>query len=308
MEVSIRSLRYLVAVADAGSVTGAARRLNVSQPSISYAVANLEADIGFPLFIRHRARGVSSTPAGARVVAEARHLLAHVRDFARNARSLGGEPAGDITLGCFLTVAPRYLPQLLAAFAQRHPAIRVRPEEGDQRQIIDSLMVGRTEVALAYDFALPEAADAIELAVLPAHVALPAGHRLAERERIALAELAEEPFLLLDLPHSRDYFMSLFRAKGIEPQVRFSSGSQELIRGLVGNGHGFAIQNSIARTPYASDGTRLAYVPLDADLAPVRLVLLSLTGLPARPAVGAFIGFVRDAFAPGGLFSDPQGT
>src|SRR3954471_3313980 len=126
MDLSLRALRYLVAVADQGSVTAAARRLHVSQPSISEALAARGAELGLPLFLRHHAKGVTPTPAGARVVAEARQLLAHAGDFARAARALGGHPAGEITLGCFLTVAPRFLPRLLAAFAARHPAISVR--------------------------------------------------------------------------------------------------------------------------------------------------------------------------------------
>ncbi len=306
MEFSLRALRYMVAVADHGSVTAAARRLHVSQPSISEALAALEAQLGLTLFLRHHARGVSPTPAGARVVAEARQLLAHAGDFARGARALGGEPAGEITLGCFLTVAPRFLPRILAAFAARHPAIGVRLEEGDQQEILAALELGRTELALAYDFALPEAVEATPLAALPPHAVLPARHPLATRARVTLAELVHEPLLLLDLPHSRDYFYGLFRSKGLEPRIGFASRSQELIRGMVGNGHGFAIQNAVPRSPYALDGSRLTALPLDPDLAPVRLMLLSPRRLPPRPAVAAFAGFLREAFARGGIFDEPQ--
>ena len=304
MEISLRALRYLVAVADQGSVTAAARRLHVSQPSISEALAALEAELGLALFLRHHARGVTPTPAGARVVAEARQLLAHAGDFARGARALGGEPAGEITLGCFLTVAPRFLPRLLSAFAERHPAISVRLEEGDQAEILAGIALGRTELALAYDFALPEAVEATPLVALPPHAVLPAKHPLARRPRLTLAELAGEPLLLLDLPHSREYFYSLFRAKGLEPRIGFASRSQELIRGMVGNGHGFAIQNAIPRSPYAVDGSRITALPLDADLAPVRLMLVAPRGQVTRPAVGIFAGFVREAFRAGGVFDE----
>lgn len=305
MDLSLRALRYLVAVADQGSVTAAARRLHVSQPAISETLAQLEAELGLPLFLRHHARGVTPTPAGARVVAEARQLLAHAADFARAARALGDAPAGEITLGCFLTVAPRFLPRLLSAFAERHPAITVRLEEGDQQEILSALALGRTELALAYDFALPDTVEVTPLAALPPHAVLPARHPLARRARLTLAELAAaEPLLLLDLPHSRDYFLALFRAKGVEPRIGFASRSQELIRGLVGNGHGFAIQNAVPRSPYAVDGSRIVALPLDPDLAPVRLMLLAPRGLPPRPAVAAFAAFLREAFAAGGIFDE----
>lgn len=143
---------------------------------------------------------MTPTPAGARVVAEARQLLAHAGDFARGARALGGEPAGEITLGCFPAAAPRFLPRLLPVFAARHPAISVRLEEDDQAEIA----LGRTELALAYDFAPSEAVEATPLVALPPHAVLPAKHPLARRPRLTLAELAGEPLLLLDLPHSRN--------------------------------------------------------------------------------------------------------
>ena len=308
MDLSLRALRYLVAVADQGSVTAAARRLNVSQPAISETLAQLEAELGLPLFLRHHARGVTPTAAGARVVAEARQLLAHAADFARAAKALGDEPTGEITLGCFLTVAPRFLPPLLSAFAARRPAITVRIEEGDQQEILAALALGRTELALAYDFALPDTVEVTPLASLPPYAVLAPDHPLASRPRLTLAELAAaEPLMLLDLPHSRDYFLGLFRAKGVEPRIGFASRSQELLRGLVGNGHGFAIQNVLPRSPFAVDGSRIVAIPLDPDLAPVRLMLLSPRGLPARPAVTAFASFVREAFAAGGLFDETRG-
>ena len=83
MQLSLRQLRYVVAAADAGNVTEAARRLNVSQPSISSAIAELEAYVGAPLFVRHHARGVTLTPAGERIVNDARLLLKHAEDSRR---------------------------------------------------------------------------------------------------------------------------------------------------------------------------------------------------------------------------------
>ena len=72
---TLRQLEYLVTAAEAGSVAGAAARLNVSQPSISTAIAKLEDSLGVQLFMRHHAAGISLTPAGTRLMDEARNLL-----------------------------------------------------------------------------------------------------------------------------------------------------------------------------------------------------------------------------------------
>jgi DNA-binding transcriptional LysR family regulator len=303
MKLSLRQLRYVVAAADCGHVTDASRRLNVSQPSISSAIAELEAEIGVPLFIRHHARGVTLTPVGERVINEARLLLKHAQDFTQNAIELGDALKGEIAVGCFLTLAIRFMPALLAGFAQRHPGMTVTLHEGDQEELIGMLLSGRTEFALAYSLALPEEIHAEPLGDLPPHAIVAADHPLAHRERVSLKELAGEPFILLDLPYSRDYFFGLFRSVGVEPRIVFRSRSQELIRGLVAHGHGFAIQNAIPATTIAYDGNRIAVLALDETLQPTRIMSLRLKQYATRAAVRAFEAYMHEAFSPGGPFA-----
>ncbi|MEO3475290.1 LysR family transcriptional regulator [Roseomonas sp. CAU 1739] len=305
MRLPLRALVYVVAVADAGSISGAARRLRLSQPSISEAVAACEAEFGFPLFVRHHARGVSPTPAGARVLAEARALLAHAEDFSHAARAMGRDPSGEITVGCFVSIAPRFIPALLAGFRGAFPRVRVAVEEGNHDAVLDGLLDGRTELALAYDYALRPGLDAESLAHLPPHAVLPVTHRLARRGAVTLADLAEEPFMLLDLPQSRDYFLGLFRAAGHEPRIGFRSRSIEMVRGMVAAEQGWSILNIVPRSPYTVDGRRIVALPLEPALPAVAIMLLSAASRPHRPAVEAFAGFVRRAFARAGMF-DPQ--
>ncbi len=303
MQLSLRQLRYLVAAADAGNVSAAARRLHVSQPSISSAIAEVEAYVGVPLFVRRHGRGVTLTAAGEKVVNDARLLLKHAADFAQNALDQSGALKGEIVVGCFLTLAVRFMPALLARFAQLYPGIAVTLHEGDQEELLAMLLSGRAEVALAYSFALPPEVLAQPLAELPPHAVVAAGHPLAGRGRVSLRELADEPFILLDLPYSRDYFFSLFQAVGTEPKVVFRSRSQELIQGLVAHGHGFAIQNAIPGSTVAYDGSRIAVLAIEEPLTPTRIMCLRLKRHPVRPAVEAFASFLCDAFAPGGPFA-----
>lgn len=296
-------MRYVVAAADCGHVTEAARRLNVSQPSVSSAIAELETTIGVQLFIRHHARGVSLTPAGERVINEARILLKHARDFAQNASEHGTQLKGQIVIGCFHTLAVRFMPALLSRFAQLHPGITVALHEGDQAELLAMLLSGRSELALSYSFALPEEVAAEPLAELPPYAIVSADHRSAAEDRVSLRRLAEDPFVLLDLPHSRDYFSSLFHAVGVEPRIVFRSRSHELIRGLVAHGHGFAIQNAIPATTLVYDGGRVAVLALEEDLPPTRIMSLTLKRHTLRPAVAAFASFLTEAFAPGGMFA-----
>jgi hypothetical protein len=102
----LRALRYFVAAADAGSVTAAAGEVRVSQPSISAAIAQLEADLGVQLFVRHHARGLSMTAAGERFLAHARGLLAHAREVEQFAGSMGDAQSGEVSAACFITLRP----------------------------------------------------------------------------------------------------------------------------------------------------------------------------------------------------------
>ena len=121
MQFTLKHLRYFVAAAERGSVTAAARAIHVSQPSISEAIAHLEDVFDLQLFLRHHAQGLSPTPAGRRLLLEARSLLAHADDLEQSARGLADALAGDLDVGCFITFASLLMPGLLGAFAARFP-------------------------------------------------------------------------------------------------------------------------------------------------------------------------------------------
>lgn len=296
MNFSLRSLRYIVATADAGSVTDAARALSVSQPAISGAIAETEAALGTRLFIRHHARGVAPTIAGTSFIHEARRLLKHARDFEQSIEQLGSDIAGEITVGCFGTLATRYMPRMLAEFSRRLPGITVRLEEGNQQEIVDGLISGRTELAVSYAYALPTEIAGQRLTELPPYLLIAAAHPLAGRKSISLTEMALEPFILLDLPHSRDYFMNLFASCGVVPIIGYRSKSYELIRGLVGHGHGYTIHNALPGTSITYDGGHVAARAIAEPMLPARVMLLNLRRHAMRPAAKAFANFLIEAF------------
>lgn len=302
MHLSLRALRYLVATADAGNLTEAARALNVSQPSISAAIAQIEDAYGIQVFVRHHARGVTLTSAGQRLVNDARLLLYHARDFDKSALSLGGELKGEIVIGCFTMLATKFMPGLLSAFGKLHPGMSLRLEEGDQEEILEALLSGRTEIAISYNFGLPDDVLGERLTDLPPFVVVSSKHPSASLRKVSLRTFSKEPFILLDLPHSREYFLGLFSACGIEPRIAFRSRSYEFIRGLVGNEQGFTIYNAVPRTRMTYDGSSIAVLPIAEPLMPVGVMRLRLKRYVLRPAVEAFWTFLGSAFRKGGLF------
>jgi DNA-binding transcriptional LysR family regulator len=295
--LSLRALRYFVAAAETGSVTGGAQQVRVSQPSISAAIARLEADLKVQLFVRHHAKGLSLTLSGDRLLVQARSLLAHARELEQFAGTMGDAQRGEVSAGCFITLAPFLLPGLLSDFAESYPEISVNMEEGNQAEVLEQLRSGRCEVALTYAYGLSDEFEAEVLAELPPRIILAHDHPLARRRQISLKELAGAPMILLDLPHTRDYFLSLFRSVKIEPRVARRTRSYEMVRGLAARGLGFGILNAIPRLPWTYDGKKIVAVPIAEEMPNILVVSLRLKRAAARPAVSLFAQFARQHFA-----------
>jgi DNA-binding transcriptional LysR family regulator len=294
---TLRHLGYFVAVADAQGITGAARSLHVSQPSISAALAQLEKRLGLQLFLRHHAQGLSLTPAGRRLLGQARQLIAHADELRLAALDLGGGLAGQLDLGCFITFAPWVIPGLLRGFSRQFPEARVGLHEAHIQGVLEGLRTGHSEIALTYDLDL--GADILfePLGEVPLHAVLPAGHRLARARAVRLADLANEPLVLLGLPQSREYFLSIFYALRLEPRIAYETGSLEMVRGLVANGLGYSIMHSRPPSERSLDNRRLVYRPLVERARPTELGLARLGQLrPTRLAAG-FAAFCREHFA-----------
>ena len=140
---------------------------------------------------------------------------------------------GTVRLACFVTLTPFVLPRLLSDLGARHPDLEVEVIETSAEAMRTVLRNGTAELALTYDLALGPGVDTEHLGVAAPYVALPPEHRLAGRRSIRLADLTDEPMVLLDLPDSRDYFESMLVKAGVTPMIRYRSASYETVRGLV---------------------------------------------------------------------------
>jgi DNA-binding transcriptional LysR family regulator len=297
MSYTLKQLRYFVAAAEAGSVTGAGQRLHVSQPSISAAIAQLEERFGVALFIRHHAQGLSLTTAGRRLLTEAKALLDHAEDLRQRAIGLGKDLAGDLHVGCFQTFAPLVLPQALREFAVAFPDITVHLHENHVQGVLDTLRGGQSELALTYDLALGEDIDFSPLTEVPLYAFIAEDHPLAGQERVSLRDLVDYPMVLLSLPQSRDYFLSILYSQRLQPRIAYETPSFEMMRGLVANSDSFSIMHSRPASELSLDGRRLAYRPLAEPLRPTQLGIARLAGSRPTRKAAAFIGFCTDHFA-----------
>jgi DNA-binding transcriptional LysR family regulator len=296
-EFTLVQLQYFVAAAEFGSMTAAAQSLRVAQSAISSAVANLERILRLQLFLRHHARGLTLTADGDRFLREARSLLTHAADLASSAADISNAAVGRIAVGCFVTLAPFHMPRLLSDLAVEFPSLEVHIVEGEIGYLQSQLRNGRCELALMYDLGLETDLERELLSVAPPYAILAPEHPLAGAGRGAwLRDLARDPMVLLDLPHSRDYFRSLVASSGVEPQVRYRTADYETVRALVARGHGFSILNQRPQTPMTYDGGSIAVVPLLDQLAPLPIVLARLPRLRLSARAEAFASRCRAVF------------
>ncbi|OJZ64076.1 hypothetical protein BRW64_19640 [Mycolicibacterium diernhoferi] len=277
--ISLTQLRYFIRVAERESMTRAAEDLFVAQSAVSSAVAHLEKELGVQLFIRRHAKGLILTAAGKELLLRSRQTLTAL---AESLESIAGETQafwGPLQVVCFSPLAPFYLPSILAGLKRDHPGLEVHVTEAVAGEVGEYLESGRAEVALTYDLALGDHIDRDVLAEIKPYAALPASHRLAGETGIRLADLVDEPMILVDLPFSRDYFIGVFSERGLTPNVQYRSSSYETVRAMVAQDHGYSLLHQLPATDSTYAGGRVVAVPITDEVRPLRVVVASLQSI-----------------------------
>lgn len=287
MRFTLRQLSYFVAAGESKSITVASERIHISQASISSAISQLEAEFGIQLFFRHHAQGLSLTPAGERIFGAACELLHQANAMHDLADEITSTVAGPLRIGAFLTLAPLVLPELCADFGRLYPNVSIEMREDDEAELAMKVRRAEIDVAITYEQHAPDL-EFEELAVLPTYVLLPADHSMANARALKLKELVDLPFVLLDLPVSRDYFRSLFERQGLRLRIFARSEQPETVRSLVGNGIGFSLLTARPINRNSLNGKPLVYLPLDDELPPMKLGLLTSKSIKKTRSVTSF--------------------
>ncbi|OYU39838.1 MAG: LysR family transcriptional regulator [Pseudorhodobacter sp. PARRP1] len=293
LRFTLRQLEYLVAVGDSGSIALAAEKVNVSSPSISAAISQLEAEFGLALFVRKHAHGLSLTQGGRQFVAQARQVLTEAGKLNELANQITGKVRGPLSVGCLVTFAQMVLPQLRHSFIQAYPEVDFTQIEHNQVEIFASLRSAKLDIALTYDLDIPSDLSFIPLVTLPPYAVMPPSHPLAQRDTVTPADLAEHPMILLDLPLSSDYFLSHFTANALRPHIVERTRDMGVMQSMVANGFGYSIANIRPLTDAAPDGRRLRYIPLTGSVRPMKLGLALAEGAGISLTVQAFIDHAR---------------
>jgi DNA-binding transcriptional LysR family regulator len=295
----LRQLRYFVAVAQELNVTRAAARLGIAQQSLSQQIRALETQFGVALFERGP-RGVELTGVGAVLLREARPVLAAAERAVQTVRQAASGEQFELRLGFLTAVAERLVPPLLRAFRDHHSGMLLRAEDIPVAGLVDGLREGRLDAALSRPPLVDDLASEVILRE-PVAAVLPAGHPLADRDELTLADLAAEPWVLTrptSWPPWRRRHEEDFARAGYQPRVVERGGDPRGVLALVAAGVG------VTRLPLSCRGLRehgVSFVPLAGEETTVALVWHAAAPSPA-------LSTLREAVHEVAKTTDPAAT
>lgn len=258
--MNLTELETFVYAVQEGSLSGAARRLHVSQPAVSSRLKKLEAELGEPV-LQRTGRGVTPTPAGTHLYARARPLL---EELARLGQELAGDGPlrGRLQIGATDIVAVHHLPGVLRKLRRRHPRLELSVFVEGTAALLGLLEAGATEIVIGTLPVDPLRYETRSLFQDPLVVVGPPDHPLARARRVAADAAAEETWILHKATSvTRGLVEGFFASRGLSLRVEMEISSPEAIRELVRSGLGLsALPLSAVRRDIAS--RRLARIPI----------------------------------------------
>ncbi|MEV5430746.1 LysR family transcriptional regulator [Streptomyces sp. NPDC052701] len=252
--LNLERLRTLDALARHGSVSGAAEALHITTSAVSQQMSKLEREVGQRLLARN-GRGVRLTDAGRLLSEHAARILSQVQLAQSDLEAHRGQVVGELQLSAFPTAARGLFPEVLAALREEHPGLRVRSHELEPERGVAGVVRGDLDLAVVLDWynkPMPVPDGLVKAAILddPADVAVPAGHRLAGRDEVDLAEFAEDEWITWGQGEfCHEWLMFTLRSKGIEPVVGHRAAETHTQLNLVAAGLGVCIAPLLGRHP-----------------------------------------------------------
>ncbi|MFG2620916.1 LysR substrate-binding domain-containing protein [Streptomyces sp. NPDC048507] len=296
--LNLERLRTLDALARHGSVSGAADGLHVTTSAVSQQMAKLEREVGQPLLAKN-GRGVRLTDAGRLLAGHAARIISQVELAQADVEAQRGQAVGELRIGSFPTAMRGLLPAALTDLRTDHPELRVMVREQEPEEAMLAVVRGDLDMALAIDWhnkRMPVPAELARAHLLDdaADVAVPAGHPLADRAGISLADFAEDDWISWNEGQfCHEWLVFTLRGTGTEPRIAHIAEEHHTQLAFVEAGLGVCVTPRLGRGP-VPPGVRLLPVS-DAVRRHVYAVWRSDAG--RRPSIRAAVEALRTAAA-----------
>lgn len=250
--MELRDLHALIAIAETGSLSAAARRLRLSQPALTASLQRLEGTVGVVLVTRH-SRGAFLTEEGQYVLQKARDVAHDIAQIALVHDNLAQGPSGEIHLGLPTTVAGGLIPELLPQLQAQYPQIHLHIVEAMSGVLQEQLQLGRLDLAVMFDGAPWAGLRYTSLLTEQLYLLVPVGHALAGQPTVTLEVLAG---LSLVLPSAanviRQRIEAACRSRGLTLKVLADVDSLPGLHGLVRAGYCTVLPQYLAKSEIAA--------------------------------------------------------
>jgi DNA-binding transcriptional LysR family regulator len=286
--MEMQQVRYFLALAGTLNFTRAAEQANVSQPALTRAIQQLEAELGGPLFHRER-QNTHLSELGRMMLPYLEQILAQTEAAKAQARAVKKLDNVTLRIGVMCTIGPALIADLIVKFRMAHPNVDLEVTDEGSSELLEMLSKGELNLAL---FGLPEGPD-VRFHGLPLFkerfvLVAPPDHPLAAKNVVSCRDTHELPYINRANCEIFDYARRQLRAHGVSWKRVFSSERDDWVQGMIKAGMGFGFFPELSVTDPGLVTRRL----IDPEFVRT-IMLVTVRGRPHSPAVGAFVQQAR---------------
>jgi len=299
MEITLRQIKYFIAVSETSKISTAATLVSISPSAITEAIKELESITGVKLITRHR-RGVKLTFDGYRFLQHCRNITASVSNAAFAMSNTHTDLAGTLKLAMTFTVSGYFVASPLARFQRTFPHIRVNIEEYKRNSIEDQLLDGKQDLAVLLTSNVVNKELTLKTLVKSKRrLWTSTNHDLVEKQEITLEDISRYPYIQLMVDEASTTHMSYWRKHNTRPQIVFRTGSVEAVRSMVAIGSAVTILSDLVYRPWSLEGDRIEAHNVTNEIPSMDVGLAWSKHIEINPCAQAFIDFCMMEYTSG---------
>lgn len=288
-----QQLEYFKTVAELQHITKAAYELSISQPALSRSIVRLEEELGFPLFER-QGKSIILNRYGQMFLRHTERALQEIEEGKKEIQDLLDPDFGTVSIAFIHSMGSNIVPQLVGKFREKHPGIAFKLSQNASNFLLEQLEAGEIDLCLCSPGLTKENIELAPLFKEELFVAVHAGHKLAGRSSISLAEIADEPFITVKKNYGlRVVAEHYFEKAGISPKVAFEGEEIWTLAGLVEARLGVALIPHIT----GLEAANISFLPIKGEVCERVIEAAWVKNRYMSPAVRKFKDFIIESYA-----------
>lgn len=296
-EMSLKQLRYFVAVAETGQIQTAAKRINISASAVTDSIKSLEASLETLLLQRHH-KGMALTHEGQKFLSHALSILNQV-DQTLNLYKYPAVGISDkLTVSTTVSIMEYFLPTPISHFMNSRPNVDVKLAEYSRAQLENAILSGKADIGVVITSNVNNDDRYSTETLFQSGRSLwcSAMHPFANLDEVSLQQVCEQPYIQLNLDEAERNTQKIWDEYQLKPEKIIHTASVEGVRSLVASGQGLTILSGLLFRSWSQDGGRLQSRPIVEIIPPMNVGLIWRRDREIRPALQSFIDFFKQEF------------